>query len=1555
MKSQNMLNHLRYGLLGACCALSAHNAGADDLNLSTLPLFLVSSGEIVPNVVMSLAYEQILFNNLGNVTTHRDFRQFEIITKKPAVNKIAHNSAHTTGTQIQDVVLVLPPLAKSDLERTTVQVGNQNLPAYEIYRGIPGAEDEDGVESTTKSCQQYYDDDPFPDVCYPISATTSNPRSIEHLFHLSFTDVYDRSKIALLDANPQYFSADLNLLAYDPGRTGETRYLPWLDASDLGITDDPTTADVNEAFEFPEADPTNLKNNPIQRLGDTFISVHTVQPKNMAALFGYDVAGNPYPNPGQSAIAILKRYNRHIRLLYWTGWIDLATDADLALGGFRRDGDNIELININNGGNANNGNGNGNNASGALSLTTALSDEELDEMAYYTYTVLDEAVATDGTDAAVRPRAFYPKMIETGELQNFANWFQYHRRLQFVMKDVVSRALAAAPNYRFGLFSGTAKVEGVPTETDAPEGFANLDAYLEKKKKDLIAKILTTDLSYLPGTTNEGGLIATQGDVYRTINAVGEYYDTTGDDAPIRESCQPNFSVVTSLVTDYQRTAVSTGDAYLGLNSAFPAVTQNKRDGDILPFVSAADLGYYYYHHKDYYANRPSLPRGRVLINEFDTNSNLHVNLAAISLGGESELKALDTDSDGFPNPTNNVVFDEGAAWESPTDGNDRAFSNADDLWHAAYNARGAYADALNYQDAIAGLTNALGKIASRAASAVSVAQASTTLQSNSLVYQARFNSGDRAGQLRAICIDSDGNLQTYENSQCATPGNDGVIEPVWEAGCSISGQTLDVDTNLCEGTRSTTAHSDRKIISFKPASNGGAGIAFAGANLSAEQVKAVENGATAAETDAGSVLSRRMDYLRGSAGTAPLGEADAIGLGASGGVFRHRTSLMGDVVNSRPLLVGPPARIYPDSFVPSDGSTTYASFKTTAPQNARPPMVYVGANDGMMHAFNAAFTPPSASAPGKEAFAYVPSEVYANLSKVMDRDQYDPYPFVDGTLAEGDIWDASGNWKTILVGALRRGGQGIYALDITNPAGINESTAADAVLWEFTDDPNRGNYGDKDLGYTYGNPKIVLLRGATDGYSSATWGVLVSNGYNNTVDDADHQFKTFDDPDQGIEGDGDTNCLDGSSDTRCSSASDTGNAVLYILDANSGQLLAKMDTLAGGNVAGVGTGTPNGLSSPFPVDVDGDFVTDYVYAGDLKGNLWRFDLTSGSPASWGNSVDGDGNPTTNTRITRIFNGGEDYPITAEPVVGRPPYLPTGPQSASGNGVMVYFGTGKYLEPADNKAGTVEVNNEDVNKVDTFYALWDRMLTTGQAVFTRHDATLAEQCVIGENLILAGTDADGQDGTTVAARAISDFQFTYKLPDVANDTGKLGWYMDLIAKSATATACGAVQNSANEGERLINAPILRDQRLFFTSTIPSDLVCDQGGNSWLMVLQARTGGRLPFGVFDLSDDGSGVFDQQDKVTVGADNLFASGAAIEGIASPPVVSQTGGRNDDVVTITTTGVGPRLVSGGGGGGEDGGDEDGDRVVDNSLQTQRQNDGRDPTTLESWRVLQ
>lgn len=564
-----------------------------------------------------------------------------------------------------------------------------------------------------------------------------------------------------------------------------------------------------------------------------------------------------------------------------------------------------------------------------------------------------------------------------------------------------------------------------------------------------------------------------------------------------------------------------------------------------------------------------------------------------------------------------------------------------------------------------------------------------------------------------------------------------------------------------------------RKIITYKPST--GAGIPFrwpsnpsspSSSELDVSQSAALDINPSTGTADG--LGSARLNYLRGDTSNA---------------TFRIRTSVFGDVINSAPVFVGAPNLPYPDMWgasAPENSAPYSSSFKNNTTYVNRTPMVYAAANDGMLHGFR--------TSDGTETIAYVPSKTFANLNRLTDP-AYNHRFYVDGPVNIVDAYlGTTLGWRSVLAGSMGAGGQGVYALDVSVPPGSGggaESSITNKVLWEFTDTD------DLDLGRTFSMVNIVRMH-------NGKWAGVFGNGYNNT------------------EADG--------------AASTTGNAVLYIVDLETGALIRKLDTGEGTADDPTGSGRPNGLATPAVIDIDGDFIADYIYAGDLFGNLWKFDVTdTTNPSNW--DVAYGGQPL----FTAVDANGDAQPITTTPQVGIHPL-------GISQGFVVYFGTGKFFENGDNtQTGQV---------TQSFYGVWDKNLATLTA-FTR--AHLLQQQILQE-VTSGGFDL----------RAASDNQVVWHsasgTPSGTPPTTHLGWYMDLYNTEGG--------NTNNFGERQVSNAVLRNDRIIFTTLIPSSNDCDFGGTGWLMELDPTDGSRIDFVIFDINNDG--VFDDNDMIQVAFD-------------------------------------------------------------------------------------
>lgn len=639
-----------------------------------------------------------------------------------------------------------------------------------------------------------------------------------------------------------------------------------------------------------------------------------------------------------------------------------------------------------------------------------------------------------------------------------------------------------------------------------------------------------------------------------------------------------------------------------------------------------------------------------------------------------------------------------------------------------------------------AALSTSLGKIFEEAASAVSSASAiatnSTRLDTNTHVYQAIFRSPEWAGTFRAIPLNADG-----------TPG-----ATAWEAGALIPSD-----------------HNARNIKTW----NGKAWNDAAGAGI---EFSWDSDGLTAAQKSLLRNEEHLLNYLRGDKTRERTTSAPS-------NPYRARNSLLGDIINSDPHYVGSESYGYdlPGSGLGATAMSAYTTFRTTT-KRSRPKVIYVGANDGMLHAINAANLQTDGG--GSELFTYVPNAVFANLPDLANPEYRHKY-YVDGSPNSGDAYLGS-TWKTVLLGTLGAGGKAVFALDITD---VSASSPFDAskVIWEFTD---------TDLGHVMGRGFVARLN---DGH----WYAVFGNGYN----------------------------------------SNAGKAALFLVPLDRTQTDLTVIKIE------VDTTGDNGLSEPALVDTNGDKIIDTVYAGDLKGNVWKFDL-SGARNTWDNN-------SRRLKLFQALSGTTPQPITSPLEIGPPP--------AGQSGYMIYFGTGKYL-------GNTDIGNL---ATQTVYGLLDK----GSAISGRSDLQAQTFIYQGVRTI--------EDPKEVRVASTNTVNYA---------GGKRGWYIDLLPPGST----------TGVGERVVSVPLLRHGRIIVTSIVPSSDACRQGGYSWINEFDALSGARLPYNVFDYNGDG--LFNDADDVIAGDLRAPVTSKKLddEGLMKSPTVISAGEVEYKVGSGTSGGI-------------------------------------------------
>jgi len=950
---------------------------------------------------------------------------------------------------------------------------------------------------------------------------------------------------------------------------------------------------------------------------------------------------------------------------------------------------------------------------------------------------------TSYVKAATRKDCLGTDCTYTEEMQNFANWVQYYRKRSLSLNGAIGNALDSIFGLRGGYF--------VFNNTGSPGYHTNASA---------AGSITMYDFDSTDTTKNDrrllGGLYAVRpngGTPTRVVlDRLGRRFMDTGANQVMTAPCQFNGGFI---ITDgfanpsgdptwsgnYDaNTAGATATPVIDptnypYNTPFaspinPAVTAPYRDNWS---NTMADMAMYFYTKN----LRPDYPAGKVPVNvndltpDADRNPNPHMNLYGLILGLSGRI---------FKNPA--FPAENANPYTTPPNWNTtnptalvRDPGVIDELWHATINGRGSMLKADSPEETRNAVLDVVNSVVAKggAAAAVSVSNANPVPGDN-FTYQTSYNAGPWSGDVNAFEID----LATGVPSST----------PAW---------TPSPQQQLAERTWND-AVTPRRIATY----NGTTGIPFQWANLTAAQQTSLTGLAVGAAIVPGIEV---LEFLRGertNEGTFMRSRGprkDAGGLWPGGtAVTPTGISVLGDVVNAEPLIVNAPNLSYLDA--------GYAAFRTA--NAGRTKMLYIGANDGKLHAFSTIV--------GKEEWAYVPSSGFLsstgastpnsgypgstvafakkNLRNLADKEFFTHTFYVDGTpiAADFDLDKANSpagtgtpQWRTYLVGGLGKGGRSYYALDVTSPipSGSDDTAIAGMVKWEF---PNAATAAHlPNVGYTYGRPVMVKTK-------AAGWVVLVASGYEN-----------------GNETAGD------------------GRGHLYVLNPLNGAVIADLTTIDSEDGVADPRVTPLGLAhiSAFAPNGTVDATVDFAYGGDLYGNVWRFDLSGASVASW--------NVKRLATLTDV--PGNRQPITTEPELGIVLYKGTVNR-------MVYVGAGRYYGDKDIPGATGAFTSATGKQ--TLYALKD-------------DLSAAPLIGAPRTALVSQTIAKSGGFASLTSNPVDLL------------TSK-GWYVDF----------------PDTGERVITNPQLALGVLAVTTNIPdgSD-PCIPGGRSWFYAIDYRTGGTIP--------------------------------------------------------------------------------------------------------------
>ncbi len=1086
--------------------------------------------------------------------------------------------------------------------------------------------------------------------------------------------------------------------------------------------------------------------------------------------------------------------------------------------------------------------------------------------------------------------------------QNYANWYTYYRTRDYVAKQALG-VLIDSSDYRVGLATINDRGNGgaIVRDMSTSNSSYNKSTSIHGDKDSLLKQV------YMANTApnKKGSGVVNDGtNLRQLLDNAGRYFhenlspdsnflgtDTSNTTAVSAQhtsehndgfvlnantplfteakggQCQQNFAL---LVTD----GAWNGD--ISLDDAVGNADADVNNGDTIGAgITILNSDYDGGNYGDTYQN--TLADFSMHYFENDLSSTLDDELSVKLHGQTIPHQHMVTFGVGF-GVSGTITKDpekETVTWTEPTAGDQRI----DDLLHASYNGRGGYYSASNPEALQQSLDTIIQEINVRVSNtATGVSLSSYQLDNGALRYDVSYRPDGWWGDMNAY---------EFQNGSFSDTA-------LWSADEQMSARS----------NRAT----DRSIITF----NGQRGVPFSApanytslhsdtdtdaghvATLSSVQVNdLLSNAPHSASTLAAdeiaanqAYLSNIIDYLRGD----PSYE------GASEGTsFRNRNGhYLGALIHSQPVYVSRPENNYPDTIAPS----AYSDFSGLNGQRFRRPIVYVGGNDGMLHAFYASstylsgidsisgyneYTTDSENVGGKELFAYVPQIVSDNTKggKKLDtlaNEDFESTPYVDGGITVADVYvdkknDQQARWRTYLVGALRSGGKGIYVLDITNPDNPNDPihpflgnagednnaqvNAEDIVVKEFTHD---------DLNFVYGKPIIAKM-------NNDRWAAVIPNGYTTTEDGSTHpgdgtakMFVVYLDEPKGENvaegiynnGYGDYSIIEASQNvwpstqTCIAGGSCTLSELKYVQARYASdvpgdtslnyayQLLSSTfscDEALFGSIAGytlqncyVSESDINGLSEPTAIDTDSNGTADRIYAGDLHGNLWVFDVSGSLANQW--EVDDD-NVSSNDPLftatmceTPLVNGTCQsseipQPITTAPVITS---HPSQSDSTTSPNTLVFFGTGQYLTVAD----------KTTTHRQSFYGIWD----AGQQYRSLNRDLLTEQTF---------THVIGNSGTE--GRVGSNNTLDYYTEGVEGVQANYGWYVDY---PTTRNETDEQGNPIIEyKERTIINPVVLGRAIVFASFVPNEGSCNaSSGYSYLSALQLETGAQLPFDFFN---------------------------------------------------------------------------------------------------------
>lgn len=1050
--------------------------------------------------------------------------------------------------------------------------------------------------------------------------------------------------------------------------------------------------------------------------------------------------------------------------------------------------------------------------------------------------------AADGSTITGKDTGWEEGCTYEEEMTNFSNWYAYYRTRMQTMKSAAGAAFdEMGSSYRVGFitihpntsqythisdFNAAQKTEWfsqlystpIPNEAQTPLRSAVSTAgriFAGKKPVDNHDPvqfycqqnflILTTDGFWFEGDESkvvklDGDVIGNQDNVFDSVSPNDPYYDgdrpATG--TAIGYSC-PLGKTGAGGTDDPKCKGSAARDSCSGAcnpdSTADPAIVNyysTNTLADVTRYYYETDLRDSSLNNCDVQVNGVTYQvcRNEVYTSSRDSNTKQHMVTFTVGLGVEGALNYVDSKYETATSGDYYDILHNTKAWPQVRF-ND--LTAVDDLWHAAVNSHGLYFSAKNPVSLAASLKEALHDINMAALGSAASASNPVPEMGDNFIFAAAYTTLEWTGQVTGNEIDLSSGY---------------VGSPLWcvtdiaSHKATIAGNEVTVPA--CDGKlkyqipSKNDSFSQRHIYLYSSA-NSNHLREFDYDNLTADEQNYFKvsqlyqyqtSGVSAAAlADQGNGNRYLVRYLRGESDheARDTNTEDAR-------LFRSRKALLGDVVGAQPVYVKTPRMAFLDP--------GYAAFVRAQQSPERPPTLYVGANDGMLHAFDASTvgssgpnTFNSATTGGTERWAYIPSQVLPNLWQLaQDSAAFDGVYYathhsynVNGTPTVADVCvnhcddPSSADWRTILVAGLKEGGRGYYALDVTSPN-------SPKGLWEFTTATMKGAVRvGANVGYAFGTP--IITKYCAGGSSNITktcvnpkWVVLLASGYNNSTA-------------TGGSGGGD------------------GGGYVFMLDPLTGELLRTFSTGRGSD------SSPSGLAyiSAFVQAPLVNSFARYVYGGDLTGHLYRFDLETD-----GTTTDG---VAAEMRVIAEMKdpSGVQQPITIAPTLT---YVPGIAGSTAGSR-MIIVGTGKYLETPDQ-------NDTQTQTVMAFYDRDSYASDGGDTIGGTANPLRNTSTHMKERTL--GAPAE------VTVSGVKEWHRSLTGDDLlATDRG---WYIDLGASVTD----GSVDNefANNLGERVvINIPISHGVIYVPTSVPRPSSVCSPGGHSWYYELNVLTG--LPVG------------------------------------------------------------------------------------------------------------